>query len=35
VPRRTLKTENEIDAWVEDLKQQLKDALQQGPIVIQ
>ena len=35
LPRRTLKTEAEIDAWVEDLKQQLKDALQQGPIVIQ
>ncbi len=35
VPRSTLKTEDEIDAWVEDVKQQLKDALQQGPIVIQ
>jgi len=35
VPRRMLKTEDEIDAWVEDVKQQLKDALQQGPIVIQ
>jgi hypothetical protein len=35
VPRSTLKTEDEIDVWVEDVKQQLKDALQQGPIVIQ
>ena len=34
VPRRTLKTDEEIDAWVEDVKQQLKAALQQGPIVI-
>lgn len=34
VPRRTLKTDEEIDAWAEDVKQQLKAALQQGPIVI-
>jgi len=34
VPRRTLKTVEEIDAWVEDVKQQLKIALQQGPVVI-
>ncbi|WP_028324416.1 BREX system P-loop protein BrxC [Desulfatirhabdium butyrativorans] len=34
VPRRTLKTEEEIDAWVDDVKQQLKDALQNGPLVI-
>ncbi len=34
VPRRTLKTDEEIDAWVEDVKQQLKGALQAGPVVI-
>lgn len=34
VPRRMLKTNAEIDAWLEEVKQQLKTALQQGPIVI-
>lgn len=34
VPRRTLKTEEDIDVWVEDVKQQLKTALKQGPVVI-
>ena len=34
VPRRTLKTDEEIEAWVDDVKQQLKAALQNGPIVI-
>lgn len=34
VPRRTLKTDEEIDAWVDDVKQQLKAALQAGPVVI-
>jgi len=34
VPRRTLKTDEEVDAWVDDVKQQLKAALQNGPIVI-
>jgi hypothetical protein len=34
VPRRTLKTDEEIDSWVDDVKQQLKAALQNGPIVI-
>lgn len=34
VPRRTLKTDAEIDAWVDDVKHQLKEALQQGPVVI-
>jgi len=34
VPRRTLKTIDEIYAWVNDVKQQLKAALQSGPIVI-
>jgi hypothetical protein len=34
VPRRTLKTVEEIDAWVEEVKVQLKTALEKGPIVI-
>lgn len=34
VPRRTLKTEAEIDSWIEDVMQQLKEALQDGPIII-
>nr|WP_245395138.1 BREX system P-loop protein BrxC [methane-oxidizing endosymbiont of Gigantopelta aegis] len=35
VPRRTLKTDEDIEAWTEEVKQQLKAALQQGPVVIQ
>ena len=35
VPRRTLKTEEDIDAWLEDVRGQLKIALDKGPIVIQ
>ena len=34
VPRRTLKTDEDIDAWVDDVKQQLKSSLPKGPIVI-
>lgn len=34
IPRRTLKTEDEIDAWVDEVKQQLKAALEKGPIMI-
>jgi len=34
VPRRTLKTDAEIDAWIEDVREQLKAALDKGPIVI-
>jgi hypothetical protein len=34
VPRRMLKTDEEIDAWLAEVQQQLKTALQQGPIVI-
>jgi hypothetical protein len=34
VPRRTLKSEADIDLWLEDVKQQIKQALQQGPVVI-
>ncbi len=34
LPRRTLKTEEEIEAWGEEVKAQLKSALEQGPVVI-
>ena len=34
VPRRTLKTGNEIDAWAEEVKSQLKAALAKGPVSI-
>ncbi len=34
VPRRTLKTEEDVDAWLEDVRGQLKTALEKGPIVI-
>jgi len=34
VPRRTLKTNADIDAWAEDVKQQLKAALPDGPISV-
>lgn len=34
VPRRTLKTDAEIDAWLDEVKQQLRAALAQGPVVI-
>jgi hypothetical protein len=34
VPRRTLKTEEEIENWIIDVRKQLKAALPNGPIVI-
>jgi hypothetical protein len=34
MPRRTLKTAEEIDAWGEEVKAQLKSALEQGPVII-
>jgi hypothetical protein len=34
VPRRTLKTEADIDAWAEEVKDQLKNALVKGPISV-
>lgn len=34
ISRPTMKTDAEIDSWIEDVKQQLKAALQNGPIVI-
>jgi len=35
VPRRTIKTEADIDAWVTEVKQRLTTALQNGPIILQ
>jgi hypothetical protein len=34
-PRRTLKTEAEITAWLDEVEQKLKTALAEGPIVLQ
>lgn len=34
IPRRTLKTEQDIDAWVKEVSDQLKSALDRGPVVI-
>jgi hypothetical protein len=34
VPRRTLKTSEDIDIWLEEVKLKLKDALENGPVVI-
>jgi len=34
IPRETLKTAEDIDRWAEDVKQQLKGALEQGPVSV-
>ena len=34
IPRRTLKTIDDIDNWAEDVKRQLKTALERGPVII-
>ena len=34
IPRRTLKTEPDIDAWIQDVREQLTNALVKGPVVI-
>ena len=34
IPRRTLKTEQDINAWVQEVTDQLKIALNKGPVVI-
>ena len=34
IPRRTLKTEEEIDFWLQEVKKQLTKALDQGPVGI-
>lgn len=35
LPRRTLKSEDDLNAWIVDVKDQLQDALKNGPVVIQ
>lgn len=35
VPRRTIQTEADIDAWIAEVKQKLAVALQKGPIILQ
>ena len=34
VPRCTLKTEEDVDLWVKNIEEQLKQALAIGPVVI-
>jgi len=34
LPRRTLKTAEEIDLWAEEVKQQLKAGLAKGPVSV-
>jgi hypothetical protein len=35
IPRRTIKTKEDIDAWLQEVKENLKAALKKGPIIIQ
>ena len=35
IPRRTLKTEEDIESWLEEVREKLKAALNKGPVVIQ
>jgi len=34
IPRRTLKSADDVDAWIEDVRDQLKKAVAKGPVVI-
>ena len=34
LPRGTLKTEGEIDEWLEKAKQELEEKLKQGPVIV-
>lgn len=34
IPRRTLKSPEDVDAWIKDVQEQLKNALAKGPVVI-
>lgn len=34
VPSRMLRTEDDVNAWVNDVKEQLKSALKKGPVII-
>ena len=33
-PQRTIKTDQEIDQWLDDVKAQIKKALKNGPVII-
>jgi hypothetical protein len=35
IPRRTIRTKEDIEAWLQEVKERLKAALKKGPIVIQ
>jgi hypothetical protein len=35
LPRQTLKNEAEIDAWLEEVRSRLQEALQEGPVITQ
>jgi len=35
IPRRTIRTKDDIETWLQEVKEQLKAALKKGPIVIQ
>jgi len=35
LPRRTLKSEDDIDAWLEDARRELREALLEGPVITQ
>ena len=35
LPRRTLKTEEEVDQWIQDVNQQLKTVIANGPVILQ
>ena len=35
IPRRTIRTKEDIEAWLQEVKENLKAALKKGPIVIQ
>ncbi len=35
IPKRTIKTEEDVDKWVEEVQKNLKSALKKGPIIIQ
>ena len=35
LPRRTLKTEEEVDQWIHEVNQHLKTAIANGPVILQ
>ena len=34
LPNRTLKTDQDIDAWLAEVKQTLKESLAKGPVIV-